>query len=120
MFASRHIHGSAGRNSQYITTGMIQNVDFAGALPLPNVFRRRGLLVKCATWRSLMREVKRFSTVIQRFRLPIYPHDQRRCEGRRYASRQFMERLDSMWRKCRDQGLFYMPDIINERRPLAV
>jgi hypothetical protein len=83
----------------------IGTVDFAGTPPVPSVFRWLVLLEKCAAWRSLMREIKRFSSVIQRFRLPISLHDQRRwrrdgwavCPGGRFRPKLLKEMRRAAW-----------------------
>ena len=78
------MHGSGRRNSQYITTVMIQDVHF-GTLQLPNVFPNARPARKMCPLALADAGIKRFSTVIQVFRLPISPHDQRRWRRDRWA-----------------------------------
>jgi len=71
------MHGSASRNSQQAPL-KIGTADFCGDPASSTRFPTARTARKMCNLALADAGIKRFSTVIQRFRLPISPHDQRR------------------------------------------
>src|SRR5215813_12561660 len=84
MVSSRHIHGSGGGNSQQAPL-RIGTADSCGDPASSKCFLTARTARKMCNLALADAGIKRFPSVIQRFRLTISPHDQRRWLLDRWA-----------------------------------